>query len=104
MAIGTSNNFYRTYKKSDIKKAIEYFRLQEPKPSIPISFAAKAKEILTQKEQSKDNNASHEARIFAKYVELKSCDKVAEYYSIPKLHVWEVVKKVKNELKTKLLQ
>jgi hypothetical protein len=44
-------------------------------------------------------NEAHESIIFKKYVELKSCTKVAEYFKIPKSHVFMVVKKTKQELK-----
>ena len=44
-------------------------------------------------------NEAHESIIFKKYVELKSCTKVAEYFSVPKKHIFLVVKKTKDELK-----
>ena len=43
-------------------------------------------------------NDAHESIIFKKYVELKSCKKVADYFNIPKKHVFLVVKKTKEEL------
>ena len=44
-------------------------------------------------------NESHEAMIFTKYIELQSCQKVAEFFNIPRLHAFQVIKKVKKEMK-----
>ena len=60
-----------------------------------------AKQILNDKIDKGPNDA-HESIIFNKYVELKSSDKVAEYFKIPKCHVYKVIKKTKNELKKAL--
>lgn len=46
-------------------------------------------------------NEVHEAMIWTKYVELQSCQKVAEFFGIPRLHAFQVVKKVKKELRKK---
>jgi uncharacterized protein with HEPN domain len=49
-----------------------------------------------------DANNAHEAILFNKYVELRSCQKVADYFMIPRKHVMNVINKTKKELKTKL--
>ena len=93
----TKGYFYKTYKKNDISKAIEYLRCQLG-TDIPISASKIASNILNNKLDLNANEA-HESMIFAKYVELRSCKKVADYYNIPHLHVFNVVKKTKTELK-----
>ena len=65
---------------------------------IPASVAVKAQKVLDKKMEIDANNA-HESIIFKKYVELRNCQKVADYFKIPRLHVLQVVKKTKTELK-----
>lgn len=101
MATGTKNKFYRTYKRKEITQAIEYFRALQPLPSVP-DHATKKIHYHFEKKVSGDKNEAHEYKVFTKYMELGSCQKVADYYGIPKQHVWEVVRKVKIELKNEL--
>lgn len=91
-------NFYKVYKKNDYDKAIEYLQSFTGK-EIPMSSAKIASNILEKKLNLNANDA-HESMIFTKYVEMRSCSKVANYFGIPHLHVSIVVRKTKKELKT----
>lgn len=51
-----------------------------------------------------DANEAHEAIIFKKYSEMLSCEKVAQFFGVPRIHIFRVVKKVKAELKTKIIK
>ena len=93
----SKGSFYKTYKKKDIDKAIEYLRSQLGN-EIPQKASKIAKEVLNAK-LDKNPNDAHESIIFNKYVELRSCQKVADYFMIPHVHVFKVVKKTKEELK-----
>lgn len=97
LGTGTKGSFYKIYKKNDLIKAIDYFRSQLGK-EIPISTSNIASNILLKKLDSNANDA-HESIIFQKYVELKNAKKVAEFFNIPHLHAFNVIKKTKNELK-----
>lgn len=99
--MGTLQNgkFYKQFKRNEFEKAIEYTRLQQTGKSIPLNYANEAKKVLDHKLTLNANDA-HESIIFTKYVELKSCNKVAEYFGIPHLHVSIVVRKTKKELKS----
>jgi hypothetical protein len=92
-------NFNKIYKKRDTQ-ITEYIRSQQGH-EIPLSKAIKAKSILTKKLDIDANNA-HEAILFNKYVELRSYQKVADYFKIPRLHVMRVINTTKKELKQKL--
>lgn len=93
----SNGSFYKTYKKKDIDKAIDYLRSQLGN-EIPVKASQIAKKVLKEKLEKNPNDA-HESIIFNKYVELRSCKKVADYFMIPHLHVFNVVKKTKEELK-----
>jgi hypothetical protein len=95
---GKNNNFFKKYKKKD--KINDYIYIQQGK-DIPLSASVLASNILSEKINS-DPYSAHEAIIFKKYVELGNLKKVAEYFNIPHLHVFQVVKKTKAELKTKI--
>lgn len=97
MGTMTKGSFYKTYKKNDLTKAYEYLRLQLGN-DIPNKASVIAKKMLTDKLEMNPNDA-HESIIFNKYVEFRSCKKVADYFMIPHLHVFNVVKKTKEELK-----
>lgn len=89
--------FYKKFKK------IHFIEFEEKESvelneEIPDEFIDKAKEILKNKMLINANEA-HESMIFLKYVELQSCKKVADFFSIPRLHVFQVVNNVKKELK-----
>ena len=97
MSTWSYNDFYKTYKKNNIEKAIAYMEsLQESK--VNLSEAKIANNIL-QKKLNIDPNQAHESMIFQKYVELRSCKKVADYFGVPSIHIFEVVRKMKKELK-----
>jgi hypothetical protein len=102
MATSKTSPFYYKYRKSELVKAVEYLRLNQPFPVIPESLAGIANGHL--KKKNKDVYDDHEARIFNKYVELGSCRAVARYYKIPVNHTCNIVHKVKIELKCLLLQ
>jgi tRNA isopentenyl-2-thiomethyl-A-37 hydroxylase MiaE len=89
--------FYKLYKKKDHEKAYQWMIAQQGN-DVQFEFVKVAKNILNKK-LSIDPNQAHESIIFTKYVELRSCQKVADYFGIPQLHVFQVVKKMKIELK-----
>lgn len=92
------SNFYHKFKKNDSKKLNEYNYLQENGTEISLDAVYLAEKLLKDK-MLQDANSAHESMIFNKYIELRSCIKVAEYFGIPHLHVFNVVKKMKLELK-----
>ena len=100
MAIGTSNKFHRTYRKNDISKAREYLRSLEGKDNSEKSITIAKKELNDKLNRS--SNEAHESIIFQKYVEFGNCIQVAKFFNIPQMHVYTVVNKIKNELKTKI--
>ena len=100
MGTHTKGEFYKVFKKDESDKAFEYMRTFEGK-DIPVQHANVARKALEHKLTLNANDA-HESIIFSKYVELKSCNKVAKYFGIPHLHVSIVVRKTKQELKTLL--
>jgi hypothetical protein len=95
---GKNNNFFKKFKQKD--KINDYLYIQQGK-EIPIHLSALASNILSDKLNS-DPYSAHEAIIFNKFVELGNLKKVAEYFNIPHLHVFQVVKKTKAELKKAL--
>ena len=97
MATSSTSPFFYKYKKKHIDKAIKYLEYLQQK-SLGDKEANIAKNILSQKIHKSPNDA-HEAIIFNKYVELKSCVEVARYFNIPNGHVYNVVKKCKEQLK-----
>jgi hypothetical protein len=100
MARLKNGEFYRTYRRNQIKKAYEYMHSMSGIP-IPLSLSHVAFEVLERKLKSNSNDA-HESIIFSKYIELKNCSKVAEHFGIPHLHVSQVIKKTKDELKKEI--
>lgn len=100
--MGTLQNgyFYKTYKKSYLHDAVEYFESQQGE-EIPNDYIEQANTILDKK-LAIDVNEAHEAILFKKYVELQSCQKVADHFGIPRLHVFQVINNVKKELKKKI--
>lgn len=92
-----NGNFYRTYRKKDINKALEYMQSLVVN-KVDYSALKSATKVLNDKLLSNANDA-HESIIFSKYVELRSCQKVANFFGIPRLHVHQVVNKTKQELK-----
>lgn len=100
MATGTNGYFYRTYRKRD-DRAAEYMSHIYSNHKPDIKSAKIARDILDSK-LLKDASDAHESIIFDKYIELGSCSKVAEYYDIPHMHTYQVVKKIKRELKEEI--
>jgi hypothetical protein len=92
-----NHKYYKTFKKKYDNKLEEYFRSKEGK-EIPDSAIQIAIKILNDK-LNKNANEAHESMIFEKYVELRNLQKVADYYNIPHIHVFNVVKKTREELK-----
>lgn len=97
MSTYRNNKFYKDFKKNNSDKIIEYLRSKEGK-EIPYSAIERAINILNNK-LNKNANEAHESMIFEKYVELRNLQKVADYFNIPHIHVFNVVKKTKEELK-----
>ena len=100
MATGTNGYFYRTYRRNRVIEERDYNATIESDTEY-LRSAKIAKDILDNK-LLLDANEAHEAIIFEKYVELRSCKKVAQYYGIPHLHVFQVVKKTRNQLKNEI--
>jgi hypothetical protein len=97
MAFSNNSPFFYKYKKSDTQKAMDFLRSLGG--VYPIHLADIAKDELQKKLLSNANEA-HESMIFTKYVEIRNCQKVADYFGVPHKHVFDVVKKTKNHLKT----
>jgi hypothetical protein len=89
--------FYKLYKKRDHEKAYQWMIAQQGN-DVPMESVRIANRVLERKLVT-DVNQAHESIIFSKYVEFRSCQKVADYFGIPQLHVFQVVKKMKIELK-----
>jgi hypothetical protein len=100
MIKGTQNDFYRTYKKNDIEKAIGYFEWLMTDENHQSMIEVATTELRDK--MNRNANEAHESIIFGKYLELQSCPEVAKYFNINKKHIYQVVNKVKNELKTKI--
>ena len=98
MAFSSTSPFYKKFRKNDYQKALEYYRSQIKLPELNTNFANIAKKRLANKYQ-KDELQAHEAILFTKYVELRSCKKVADFYSIPEKHVKDIIRKTKQELR-----
>ena len=97
MATGTKGEFYKKYKTNNLEFISELYEYSETNTDSS-DLANHANNKLDEKLRLSANDA-HESIIFKKYVELKSCKKVADYFNIPKKHVFLVVKKTKEELK-----
>lgn len=89
--------FFKKYRKRNDDKLIEYNR-QFDGDEIPVEFVQIANELLERKLTMNPNDA-HESMIFKKYVELKSCKRVADFFGIPAMHVFQVVKNVRIEIR-----
>jgi hypothetical protein len=98
MAFSSTSQFYKKFRKSDLDKALAYLRSQQQLPELNPNFAKIAGKRLEQKYRE-DELQAHEAILFNKYVDLRSCKKVAEYFQIPEKHVKDVVRKTRAELK-----
>ena len=98
MAFSSTSQFYKKFRKTDIDKALAYLRSQQQLPELNPNFAKIAGKRLEEKFRE-DELQAHEAILFNKYVDLRSCKKVAEYFKIPEKHVKDVVRKTRAELK-----
>lgn len=99
MGTGTKGEFFKKYKRTDIIENVEYFNsIYGNDYGTDEDMSNYAINKLNHKLTINANEA-HESIIFKKYVELNSCSKVADYFSIPIKHVFKVVKKTKDELK-----
>lgn len=98
MAFSSTSPFYKKFRKNDYQKALEYYRSQQKLPELNINFANIANKRLALK-YHEDELQAHEAILFTKYVELRSCKKVADFYTIPEKHVKDIIRKTKLELK-----
>ena len=100
MGTGNKNKFYKTFRKNNSKSAYEYLLYVQGKDNSDKSI--KIAESILKNKMNVNANEAHEAIIFKKYVEYGNCIQVAKFFNIPQLHVYSVVNKVKNELKTKI--
>lgn len=98
MAFSSTSQFYKKFRKTDLDKALAYLRSQQQLPELNPNFAKIAGKRLEEKYRE-DELQAHEAILFNKYVDLRSCKKVAEYFQIPEKHVKDVVRKTRAELK-----
>lgn len=98
MAFSSTSQFYKKFRKNEIDKAMAYLRSQQQLPELNPKFANLAAKRLDEKYQE-DELQAHEAILFNKYAELRSCRKVAEYFKIPEKHVKDVIRKTRIELK-----
>lgn len=97
--VGTlqKGKFYKDFKNDNAEKIYDYLRSKSGR-EVSSSAIDKAKKVLSDK-MNKNANEAHESMIFEKYIELRNLQKVADYFNIPHLHVFNVVKKTKEELK-----
>ena len=99
MAFSVTSPFYKKFRKNEYENAIAYLRSLLSLPELDQRLAKIANERLIEK-YVHDELQAHESILFNKYVELRSCKKVADYFNIPEKHVKDVIKKTKKELKT----
>jgi hypothetical protein len=97
MGTSSTSPFYTIFKKKRIIDYYDYLNINTGNHISNVSYNL-TKQILKDK-IDKGPNEAHEAILFNKYVEFNSSVKVAEYFKIPKSHVFMVVKKTKQELK-----
>jgi intracellular sulfur oxidation DsrE/DsrF family protein len=95
-----TGRFYYKYLQSEKDKIKKYLRAQANHllPDFDTKKLAGVEDFLKKKENGNENSA-HEAILFGKYIEIRSCEKVAEHFGVPEYHVFKVVRRVKNELK-----
>lgn len=94
------STFYKNFRQNNHKQMIEYLHTFDGK-EIPQSLGIVANKLLQDKLNMNPYDA-HESMIFTKYVELKSYQKVSDYFGIPFRHVYNVINKTRKELKTHL--
>jgi len=98
MAFSSTSQFYKKFRKNDYDKAINYLKSQLKLPELNPKFATLANERLIAK-FGEDEMQAHEAILFNKYVEVRSCKKVADHFGIPEKHVKDIIRKTKLELR-----
>lgn len=98
MAFSSTSRFYKKFRYNDYSKAVDYLRSQVKLPELNHKFATIASKRLSDK-YGEDEQQAHEAILFTKYVELRSCKKVALFYNIPEKHVKDIIRKTRAELK-----
>ena len=125
MAFSSTSAFYRKFKKKEYEKAINYLKTNysfieiknknlfnfedkqefpnDQLPHLDFKFADVAQKRLLAM-YGEDEGKAHEAILFTKYVELRSCKKVSIFYNIPEKHVKDIIRKTKKELKSLCLQ
>lgn len=96
-----NNTFFKTFKKSNNELIKEYHELQKGREIFSDSQIVAANKLLDNKMNINPNQA-HEAIIFRKYIELSSAEKVANYFGIPAMHCYEVIRKTRKELQNEL--
>lgn len=99
MAFSSTSPFYKKFRKNEYQNAILYLRSLVTLPELDHKLAKIASERLIEK-YGEDELQAHESILFNKYVDLRSCKKVAEFYNIPEKHVKDVIKKTKHELRS----
>lgn len=97
LATSKNTRFYKMFKRNQTEEAIRYFETLSESEVVSDEQINKANEILEYK-MNLNANSAHESILFNKYVELRSCEKVAEYFGIPSIHCYEVIRKTKKEL------
>jgi hypothetical protein len=98
MATSKTSQFYYKYKKSDLNKAINYLHSIHDFPSLDLELADHAKEYI------KKTYTNEEVQVFQKYTELRSGRIVADQLNIPVNKAYNIINKIKTELKCYLLQ
>lgn len=98
MATSSNSGFYSKFRKKDMQKLSQYLYSQMTGKDYSDSVHVASKAIVN-KMQNGSITDHHEALLFNSYIELRSCDKVAKHFGIPKHHVQFVLAKVKQELK-----
>lgn len=98
MAFSSTSPFYKKFRKNEYENAIAYLKSQMVLPELNPKLSKLVNERLMLK-YTIDEMEAHEAILFNKYAELRSCQQVADFYSIPLKHVKDVIRKTKQELK-----
>ena len=92
-------NDLRIFKKNYFDKDTEDYVRHLERQELDFDFgpASAAKKFLEDKSNGSEVD-KHDQLIFKKYIELRSCQDVADYFNIPKYHAINTVKKIKKEL------
>jgi hypothetical protein len=87
--------FNKHYFEKDTEEYVRHLERQE----IDFDFtpASAAEKYLEDKSNGSEVD-KHDQLIFKKYIELRSCQDVADFFRIPKYHAINTVKKIKKEL------